>query len=74
VGRIGEQLRLPASGYVSMTEALPMLPAIKDPDELERLAAAGAAADSTFEQIVMVRFAGRRESDIGADLAALPRE
>jgi len=65
---------LPESRYVSMTSALPMLRAVKGTDELERLAAAGASADATFEQIVRVRFAGRRERDIGAELAGLLRD
>jgi Xaa-Pro aminopeptidase len=65
---------LPGSRYVSMTTALPMLRAIKDADELERLAAAGAAVDACVEEISRVRFEGRRETDIGADLAALLRE
>ena len=43
------------SSYVSMTNALPMLRAVKDDDELERLAAAGAAADASLEEIVGVR-------------------
>ena len=34
----------------SLTECLPMLRAVKDPDELARLAAAGAAADATYER------------------------
>ena len=71
---LGLQQALPESRYVSMTSALPMLRAVKDADELERLAAAGAAADATFQQIVGVRFAGRRERDIGADLAGLLRD
>jgi D-alanyl-D-alanine dipeptidase len=41
---LGLQARLPETGYVSMTEALPMLRAVKDADELELLAAAGEAA------------------------------
>jgi Xaa-Pro aminopeptidase len=45
-----------------------MLRAVKDGDELERLAAAGAAADASCEEIIKVRFARRRESEIGADL------
>ncbi len=57
-----------------MTTKLPMLRAIKDDDELERLTAAGEAADATFEEIVKVDFAGRREIDVAADLAALLRE
>ncbi|MEE1779024.1 aminopeptidase P family protein [Streptomyces sp. NPDC049952] len=62
---------LPDTSYASLTEALPMLRAVKDAAELERLAAAGAAADATYERILEVRFAGRRESDVAADLAAL---
>ena len=68
---LGLQGALPSSKYVSMTGALPMLRAIKDADELERLAAAGAAADACFEEIVKVplrRAAGER---VAADLAAL---
>lgn len=51
-----------------------MLRAVKDQRELERLAAAGAAADAAYAQILKVPFAGRRETDIAADLAALLRE
>ncbi|MFJ6854220.1 M24 family metallopeptidase [Streptomyces sp. NPDC091271] len=65
---------LPDSSYASLTEALPMLRAVKDAAELERLAAAGAAADATYEEILKVRFSGRRESDVAADLAALLTE
>jgi D-alanyl-D-alanine dipeptidase len=57
-----------------MTTALPMLRAIKDDDEIERLAAAGAAADQAYEEIVTVRFAGRSETDVGSDLADLLRQ
>jgi Xaa-Pro aminopeptidase len=67
------QNALPQSRYTSMTSTLPMLRAVKDADELERLAAAGAAADASYEEIIKVRFAGRRESEIGADLADLLR-
>jgi Xaa-Pro aminopeptidase len=71
---LGLQEALPESRYVSMTSALPMLRAVKDADELERLAAAGAAADASFEQIRQVRFAGRRESEIAGELAGFLRE
>jgi Xaa-Pro aminopeptidase len=71
---LGLQQALPQSSYVSMTAALPMLRAIKDAAELQRLTAAGAAADESLEEIVKVRFEGRRESEIGADLAALLRK
>jgi Xaa-Pro aminopeptidase len=68
------QAALPGTRYVSMTASLPMLRAIKDDDEIERLAAAGAAADATLEEIVKVQFAGRTENEVAADLAALLRK
>jgi D-alanyl-D-alanine dipeptidase len=64
----------PACALQSMTAALPLLRAIKDADELERMAAAGAAVDATFEAIVRVPFAGRTELAVAADLARLLRE
>ncbi|TJY67556.1 aminopeptidase P family protein [Arthrobacter sp. CAU 1506] len=71
---LGLQDQLATSSYVAMTTALPMLRAIKDSDEVERLAAAGAAADQTYGEILKVRFAGRSETDVAADLAALLRQ
>ncbi|HEY4426896.1 MAG TPA: aminopeptidase P family protein [Solirubrobacteraceae bacterium] len=71
---LGLQHVLPGTSYVSMTTALPMLRAIKDADELACLVAAGAAADAALEEIVMVRFAGRTEREVGTDLADLLRE
>ena len=68
------QAALPGTGYVSMTAVLPMLRAVKDADEIERLAAAGAATDASPEEIVRVRFAGRTENEVAADLAALLRK
>ncbi|MGW0464649.1 M24 family metallopeptidase [Streptomyces sp. NPDC003027] len=68
---LGLQQALPSTSYVALTEALPMLRAVKDARELERIAAAGAAADQAYEEILTVRFAGRRETDVAADLAAL---
>ncbi|MEV6785388.1 aminopeptidase P family protein [Streptomyces sp. NPDC051098] len=70
---LGFQRQLPDASYASVTEVLPMLRAVKDGPELERLAAAGAAADATYGEILKVRFSGRRESDIAADLADLLR-
>ena len=66
---IGLQSQLPDSSYVSVTQELPMLRAVKDEDELQRLASAGEAADAAFYDILEVTFAGRKESEIGADLA-----
>ncbi|MEV5729404.1 aminopeptidase P family protein [Streptomyces pharetrae] len=68
---LGLQKALPRTSYASLTEALPMLRAVKDEAELRLLTAAGAAADATFEEIRKVPFAGRRESEIAADLADL---
>ena len=70
---LGLQRTLPDSSYAALTDALPMLRAVKDAAEVELLAAAGAAADAAFEEIRKVTFAGRRESDVGHDLAALLR-
>lgn len=71
---LGLQDAVPGSSYRALTQCLPMLRAVKDADELARLAAAGAAADATYEQIVDVPFAGRKETDVAADLARLLRE
>ena len=71
---LGLQARLPGTAYRSLTECLPMMRAVKDADELDRLAAAGAAADATYGEIVKRRFAGRRETEVAADLASLLRE
>jgi D-alanyl-D-alanine dipeptidase len=70
---LGLRRRLPDSDHVALTEALPMLRAVKDTAELERLAAAGAAADAAFEDIREVAFAGRREREVAADLDAALR-
>lgn len=71
---LGFQRELPGTSYAALTEALPMLRAVKDTAELERLTAAGAAADATYEEIKKVRFAGRRETDVAGDLADLLRQ
>ncbi|MFK0169454.1 aminopeptidase P family protein [Streptomyces sp. NPDC090306] len=67
------QRTLPGTTYAALTEALPMLRAVKDTAELELMSAAGAAADATFEKIRTVPFAGRRERDVAGDLDALLR-
>ncbi len=71
---LGLQDRLPNARFEAISRALPMLRAVKDDDEIDRLAAAGAAADAAFDDIVSTRFAGRTEKDVAADLAALLRE
>jgi D-alanyl-D-alanine dipeptidase len=71
---LGLQRALPQSSYVAMADALPMLRAVKGPHEIDRLAAAGAAADACFEEICRVRFSGRREHEIATELAALLKQ
>ncbi|GII04250.1 aminopeptidase P family protein [Planobispora takensis] len=71
---LGLQDQAPKSRYRALTRSLPMLRAVKDANELGRLAAAGAAADRTYTEVIRLRFAGRRETEVAADLAALLRE
>jgi Xaa-Pro aminopeptidase len=71
---LGLQKVLPQTSYVSVTAALPMLRAVKNDEEIERLAVAGAAADASFLELLDVEFAGRRESEIAADLSGLLRK
>ncbi|WP_217242934.1 aminopeptidase P family protein [Streptomyces sp. AC555_RSS877] len=68
---LGLQEALPLTTYRALSMSLPMLRAVKDDHELARLAAAGAAADAAYEEILAVRFAGRRETDVAGDLARL---
>ncbi|MFI9360673.1 aminopeptidase P family protein [Kitasatospora sp. NPDC053057] len=68
---LGLQSALPGTAFTSLSETLPMLRAVKDAEELERLAAAGGAADAAYRGILEVAFAGRRETDVAADLGAL---
>ncbi|MEU1284360.1 aminopeptidase P family protein [Kitasatospora sp. NPDC005856] len=68
---LGFQAALPGVSFTSLTDSLPMLRAVKDTEELNRLAAAGGAADAAYRGILEVEFAGRRETDVAADLGAL---
>jgi D-alanyl-D-alanine dipeptidase len=71
---LGLLAALPRTAYVPLGTSMPMLRAVKDAAELDRLAMAGAAADETYTRIVHTRFAGRRETDVADDLARLLRE
>ena len=71
---LGLQNILPGSQFQALGRCLPMLRAVKGADELARLAAAGAAADATFLEIVTLPFGGRLETEVAADLARLLRE
>ena len=71
---LGLQTALPDTRYRALSQSLPMMRAVKDANELGRLSMAGAAADATYGEIVKVKFAGRRETEVAADLARLLRE
>ena len=71
---LGLQSAMPRTGYRALSHSLTMMRAVKDANELGRLAQAGAAADATYDEIVKVRFAGRREDEVAADLARLLRQ
>ncbi|MGK5548404.1 aminopeptidase P family protein [Streptomyces sp. URMC 127] len=70
---LGLQRACPQVSYGAFTEVMPMLRAVKDAYEVERLAAAGAAADAAYEEVVGLQFAGRREQEVADDLARLLR-
>ena len=82
-GRVAVGDRMWASHVLALQEALPgislepasriigRLRAVKDPDELGALRRAGRGADETFRQICGLRFLGRREEEVAADLAEL---
>ena len=71
---LGLQQKLPGARFEAISHALPLLRAIKDADEVDRLAAAGAAADATFEDVLRLPFAGRSELALAAELDRLLRE
>jgi D-alanyl-D-alanine dipeptidase len=71
---LGLQEALPLTTYRPLTAVLPLLHAVKDDHEVARLAAAGAATDAAYEEILAARFTGRRETDVAADLGDLLRE
>jgi Xaa-Pro aminopeptidase len=57
--------------FVSTGEALPLLRAVKDAEEIERLRAAGSAADAVFADVLALGFDGRAERDVARELARL---
>lgn len=71
---LGLERTAAAVELVPQGEALPLIRAVKDPDELERLRAAAHGADEAFGEIVRLPFAGRRELDIATGLARLLRD
>jgi D-alanyl-D-alanine dipeptidase len=64
---------LPDARFEVLGRCLPMLRAVKDPNEIHRLTMAGAAADATYAEIVKLPFAGRSELQVAEDLSRLLR-
>jgi Xaa-Pro aminopeptidase len=61
----------PDRSFAAAGEALPLLRAVKDPEEIERLRAAGSAADAAFADVIDLPFAGRSETELAAELDRL---
>jgi Xaa-Pro aminopeptidase len=61
----------PDRSFAAAGEALPLLRAVKDPEEIERLRAAGSAADAAFADVIDLPFTGRSETELAAELDRL---
>jgi Xaa-Pro aminopeptidase len=68
------QRAVPGRSFVAASEALPLLRAVKDADEIRRLRAAARAADAAFADVIAEPFGGRAEIEIAAELDRLLRE
>ncbi|WP_053850526.1 M24 family metallopeptidase [Streptomyces sp. NRRL B-24085] len=71
---LGLQEALPLTTYRPLSVALPLLHAVKDDHEVARLAAAGAAAEAAYGELLSSGFAGRSEAAVAADLTRLLRD
>ena len=68
---LGLQAARPGLAFASASPVVSRLRAIKDEEELAALFRAARGADETFRQICGMRFDGRREEELAADLADL---
>jgi Xaa-Pro aminopeptidase len=59
--------------FVAAGKVLPLLRAVKDVDEIEKLRAAGRAADAVFADVIGLPFAGRTETELSLELDRLLR-
>ena len=62
------EARLPSAVFGLASEAIADLRAVKDADEIERLRAAGAAADRVIEAVAGGRLIGRTEADVAREV------
>ncbi|HEX4743314.1 MAG TPA: Xaa-Pro peptidase family protein [Candidatus Limnocylindria bacterium] len=65
---------LPGQRFRPASEITRGLRARKDPDELAALREVGASADRAYARVRDLEFAGRREDEVGADIARILRE
>ncbi len=63
----------PDRSFVAASEAVPLLRAVKDPEEIERLRVVAHAADAAFADVISLPFAGRAEAELAAELDRLLR-
>lgn len=71
---LGLQRALPGRRWSSASELLAPLRAVKDAEELARLAAVGRAIDGVHQRVPDVLRAGRTEREVARDLASMIRE
>ncbi len=71
---LGLQHALPGRTWTPASAAIAPLRAVKDPDEVARLAAVGRAIDGVHRRVPEVLRAGRSERDVARDLAGMIRE
>ncbi len=65
------QRAAPDRSFVALSEAVPLLRAVKDADEIQRLRAVANGADAAFADVIELPFAGRAETDVAAELDRL---
>jgi Xaa-Pro aminopeptidase len=70
---LGLQRELPGRRWVRASEVVAALRAVKDEEELERLAAVGRAIDAVHLRVPEVLAAGRTEREVARDLAQMIR-
>jgi len=68
------QRAAPGRSFVAASEAVPLLRAVKDADEIQRLRAVANGADAAFADVIELPFAGRSETDVAAELDRLLRD
>ena len=71
---LGLQRALPGRAWTSASQAIAPLRAVKDPDELARLAAVAHAIDEVHRRVPCVLRPGRTEREVARDLADMIRE